>query len=203
MKKARIGFLASHNGSNMQAVIDACKSGKIKATPAAVISNNRTAFALVRAEHQGIPGFHISRNDYPSPEAHDEAIRDILLAHQADVIVLGGYMQRIGPKTLAAFRNRIINIHPALLPKFGGKGMFGALVHAAVLNAKEKETGVTVHLVNEQYDEGPILAQCRVPVLDGDTIETLSARVLEKEHQLLVETVGEFVKSLPGMTAGK
>jgi phosphoribosylglycinamide formyltransferase-1 len=113
-----------------------------------------------------------------------------LQRHACDVIVLAGFMKKIGPSVLAAFRGRILNIHPSLLPKFGGRGMFGRAVHEAVLAARELVTGVTIHLVNEEYDEGRILAQCEVAVISGETAETLSSRVLAREHSFLVETLG-------------
>lgn len=114
---------------------------------------------------------------------------DALQRHGCDVIVLAGFMKKIGPRVLSAFAGRILNLHPALLPKFGGRGMFGRAVHEAVLAAGEKLTGVTIHLVNENYDEGRIIAQCEVPVEDDDTVETLAARVLAREHTFLVETL--------------
>jgi phosphoribosylglycinamide formyltransferase-1 len=192
-----LGFLASHRGSNMQAVIDACKSGRLQATSAVVISNNRGSGALQRARQEDIPGYHLSAETHPDPEALDQAILDTLRQHAVDLVVLAGYMKKLGPKTLTHYQGRIINIHPALLPKYGGRGMYGNHVHAAVLAAGEKETGVTIHLVDGEYDRGPILAQCRVPVLEGDTVETLARRVLEQEHAFLVETLEKMLSSFP------
>jgi len=117
------------------------------------------------------------------------AILAELQRHEVDLVLLLGYMKLLGPKTTAAFRGRIINTHPALLPQYGGKGMYGALVHEAVLAAGEPETGVTVHLVDDEYDHGEIVAQCRVRVAHDDTVESLSARVLKREHEFLVETL--------------
>ncbi|NLT21751.1 MAG: phosphoribosylglycinamide formyltransferase [Syntrophorhabdus sp.] len=177
-----IGFLASHGGSNMQAIIDACKAGRLHATPVVVISNNGDSRALERARVEGIPSYHLSGTTHPDPESLDQAILDALVRHKVNVVALAGYMKKLGPKTLAHFKGRILNIHPALLPKHGGKGMWGMHVHEAVIAAGETESGVTVHLVDEEYDRGPILAQVRVPVMPGDTPETLAARVLEQEH---------------------
>jgi phosphoribosylglycinamide formyltransferase 1 len=188
-----IGFLASHGGSNMQAIIDACKSGKLKATPAVVISNNSDSGAITRAKTEGIPYYYLSGKTHPGPGELDEAILNAFLRHQVDIVVLAGYMKKLGPKTLAHFRGRILNIHPALLPKFGGEGMYGIHVHEAVIAAGEKESGVTIHFVDEQYDTGKILAQTRVPVMPGDTPETLAARVLEQEHILYAETLQRIV----------
>ncbi|HOW55171.1 MAG TPA: phosphoribosylglycinamide formyltransferase [Syntrophorhabdaceae bacterium] len=184
-----IGFLASHGGSNMQAIIDACKEGRLSAAAAVVISNNGDSRALERARTEGIPNYHLSGNTHPDPDDLDRAIMDTLVRHNVDVIALAGYMKKLGPKTLACFRGRILNIHPALLPKFGGKGMYGIHVHEAVIAAGEKESGVTVHLVDEEYDRGPILAQVRVPVMPGDTPEILAERVLAQEHLLYPATL--------------
>jgi phosphoribosylglycinamide formyltransferase 1 len=188
-----LGFLASHNGSNMQAVIDACQAGELKATPSVVISNNGDSEALARANRQAIPCYHLSSQTHPIAEQLDEAILHALTFHQVRLVILAGYMRKLGIKTLAHFAGRILNIHPALLPKFGGQGMYGAHVHAAVLAAGEKETGVTIHLVDSEYDHGSIVAQCRLPVYPGDTVTTLSQRVLEREHTFLVETLEKII----------
>jgi len=200
----KLGFLASHNGSNMQAIIDACKAGTLDAEPAVVISNNSMSGALERARKESIPCYHISGAKYGTPEEEDQAILDTLRRHEVDVVVLAGYMKKLGAKTLAGFAGAILNIHPALLPKFGGAGMYGRRVHEAVLAAAEKESGPTVHVVDAQYDSGPILAQRRVPVLPDDTPDTLAARVLEQEHVIFAETLQKIVKgeiSLPGRRA--
>ncbi len=189
----KLGFLASHNGSNMQAVIDACKTGRLKASPAVVISNNSDSGALARAEREGIPFTHLSTKTHPDAEALDAAILQVLREHEVELVVLAGYMRKVGAQTLRQYNDRIINIHPALLPKFGGQGMFGEHVHRAVLRAGETETGVTIHLVNDEYDRGQILAQRKVAVLPTDTVETLAARVLETEHAFLVETLQKII----------
>lgn len=189
MTTLHLGFLASHGGSNMQAIIDACKQGRLDAKPCVVVSNNSDSMALQRAKNEGIPHYHISSQTHPGPEGKDRAILEALRKHSVDTVILAGYMKILGPHTLRAYQGRILNIHPALLPKFGGKGMFGARVHEAVLTAGEKVTGVTIHLVDEHYDTGPILNQCQVPVEEGDTVETLSARVLKQEHRLYAETL--------------
>ena len=190
---SNLGFLASHNGSNMQAVIDACNEGRIKAKPAAVISNNGGSLALVRAKQEGIPAYHLSSITHPVPEDLDAAILQALVANEVNLVILAGYMRKLGPKTLRDYQGRIINIHPALLPKFGGAGMYGIRVHEAVLASGDAETGVSIHLVDEHYDTGKIIAQCRLPVLPGDTAESLAARVLEREHSFLVETIGKII----------
>jgi phosphoribosylglycinamide formyltransferase 1 len=188
MPTLHLGFLASHGGSNMQAIVDACKEGRLDAVPRVVISNNSESMALQRANSEGIPGYHVSGRTHPGA-AEDREILRVLRRHDVDTVVLAGYMKRIGPETLAAYRGRILNIHPALLPKFGGQGMYGKRVHEAVLRAGEKVTGVTVHTIDERYDTGPILNQCQVPVQEGDTADSLAARVLCHEHLLYVETL--------------
>lgn len=188
-----LAFFASHRGSNMQAVLDACKDGRLNAQPCLVISNNSDSEALLRAKQDGIACYHLSSKTHPNPDQLDAEILRLLQQQQTDLIVLAGYLRKLGPRTLAAFRRRVINIHPALLPKHGGQGMYGLRVHEAVLAAGEKETGVTIHLVDEEYDHGDILAQCRVPVLDGDTPETLAQRVLVCEHRFLVETLQRII----------
>lgn len=193
MNIKRLGFLASHSGTNMQSIINACKDGRILAVPAVVISNNGASVALDRAAGEGIPAYHISGKNYPDPESLDCAVRDILLKHKVDLVVLAGYMKKIGLQTLAVFEGKIINIHPALLPRHGGKGMFGKKVHEQVLASGDRETGVTVHVVTNDYDSGPILAQQAVPILDEDTPDTLAERVLEVEHEFYVETIGKII----------
>ena len=189
MEQLRLGFLASHRGSNMQAIIDACKEGRLDAEPRVVISNNSGSTALQRAKNEGIPAYHLSQKAHPGPGQLDRAILDTLVKHGVNMMVLAGYMRLLGPLTVSRFPGRILNIHPALLPKFGGKGLFGKAVHEAVLAAGERVTGATVHLVDERYDHGPVIAQSRVPVMTNDTVETLSERVLEREHELYVETL--------------
>jgi phosphoribosylglycinamide formyltransferase 1 len=188
-----LGFFASHNGSNMQAIIDACKQGLLDAKPSVVISNNSESGAMEKARLEGIPAYHLSSKIIPDPDQLDQTILNTLKKHQVELIILAGYMKRLGEKTLAAYQGRVLNIHPALLPKFGGVGMYGINVHRAVLAAGEQETGVTIHLVDREYDHGNILAQCRIPVLQGDTAETLAARVLEREHTFLVEVLGDII----------
>jgi len=196
-----LGFLASHNGSNMQAIIDACKSGALPAKPVLVISNNGDSGALSRARQESIPHCHLSAQTHPSPVLLDQAILDALLAQEVDVVVLAGYMKKLGEKTLARYAGAILNIHPALLPKFGGQGMYGIRVHEAVLAAGEKESGITIHLVDEEYDRGAIIAQEKVAVLPDDTPQSLAERVLRLEHASFPQVLGKIARgeiSLPG-----
>ena len=184
LNKLALGVLASHGGTNLQAIIDSCRSGAIDAKVRVVISNNSRSLALERARSATIPASHLSGSTHPDPDDLDEAIADTLRRHGVQVVALAGYMKMLGPRTLGAYRNRILNVHPALLPKFGGHGMYGERVHAAVLASGDSVSGVTVHLVDEKYDHGPVVAQAEVPVLPGDTPDTLAARVLEQEHIL-------------------
>ncbi len=184
-----LGFLASHNGSNMQAIVDACKTGALHASPVVVISNDSGSGAVARAEREGISWYHLSGSTHPDPQALDQAILDALLAHGVDLVILAGYMKQLGASTVSAFAGRILNIHPALLPKFGGKGMYGMHVHEAVIASGDSESGASIHLVDADYDAGPVIAQARVPVEPTDTPETLAARVLQREHTFFVETL--------------
>jgi len=196
MKTYRLGFLASHRGSNMQHIIDACKDSRLGAMPVVVISNNGASGALDRAEQEGIPAYHISSKRFPDPDELDCVMRDTLLRHEVDLVILAGFMRKVGSKTISAFAGHIINIHPALLPKYGGPGMYGSNVHERVLASGDRETGVTIHVVTDQYDTGPILTQRKVPVLEGDTLESLADRVLVVEHQLYVETIDKIIKGI-------
>ncbi len=188
-----IGFLASHRGSNMQSIIDACKSGVLAARPVVVISNNADSGALARAKTEDIPACHLSVKAVPDETELDRAMAGILSRYNTELVVLAGYMKRIGPLTLAAFPDRIINIHPCLLPKYGGQGMYGMRVHEAVIASGDKESGVTIHLINHEYDSGAILAQQKVPVLENDSAESLAERVLALEHTLYVDTIARII----------
>lgn len=188
----KLGFFASHEGTNMQAIIDAYKDGRLDAKPCAVISNNSKSGAILRAKKEAIPYYHLSGKTHPLFEELDKAILDALQAEEVNLVILAGYMKRIGSQTLAAYEGRILNIHPALLPKYGGKGMYGKYVHEAVLASGDKATGVTIHIVDAEYDHGPIVAQCQMPILESDTVETLSERVLKREHEFFVETLQQI-----------
>ncbi len=189
----RLGFLASGRGSNLQAVIDACESGQLNATPVMVISNNPDARALERGRRHGLLCRHLSSRTHPEPDQLDEAITAAFQAQAVDLIVLAGYMKMIGPRLLAAYPDQIINIHPSLLPRHGGRGMYGMHVHEAVLAAGDTETGVTVHLVNDEYDRGRILAQARIAVEPGDDAKSLAKRVLQVEHRLYVQVLDRII----------
>jgi phosphoribosylglycinamide formyltransferase-1 len=180
--------LASGAGTTLQAVIDASESGRVPAVVAVVISNNSRSGALERARRHGIPHAHLSGATHEG-RGLDHAIRDTLAAHGVDVVLLAGYMKQLGPATLAAFGGRVVNTHAALLPKHGGRGMYGSRVHAAVLASGEKVTGVSVHLVDGEYDTGRVLAQREVPVEAGDDVMSLTARVQRVEREFLVDVL--------------
>lgn len=188
----KVGVLASGGGSNLQSIIDASAAGRIAVNVVLVISNNSKAGALDRARTAGIPVIHASGHTHPYPQALDAAILTALQECAVEYVVLAGYMKKLGPATLAAYRNRVLNIHPALLPDFGGQGMYGMNVHRAVVASGATESGPTVHLVNAEYDEGPILAQQPVPVFPEDAAETLQARVLEAEHVIYPYTLSSL-----------
>lgn len=190
----KLAVFISGGGTNLQSLIDSCQCGSIEAEIKAVISNNSKAYGLERARNAGIETFHISKVVYPDNKEYVGAIIDIITIRQIDLIVLAGYMKMIPEEVIKMYKGRIINIHPALLPKYGGKGMYGANVHKAVLESGDSYSGASVHLVDEVYDNGPILVQRRVPVKPDDTHETLAARVLEVEHQILPQAVTLFIK---------
>jgi phosphoribosylglycinamide formyltransferase 1 len=185
-----IAVLASGEGTTLQAVLDACGSGRLPARVGIVISNNGAAGALRRAHGAGVPTRHLSAQRAGGPVALDQALRDTLLEFGTDLVLLAGYMKRLGTLTLAAFAGRIINTHPALLPEFGGQGMFGLNVHRAVLAAGRATSGASVHWVDEHYDTGAVIAQVRVPVEPGDSAMSLAARVQAAERELVVEVLG-------------
>jgi len=190
----KIAVFASGGGTNFQSLIDTCADGSIKARIEAAISNNSRAFALERARKAGITTYHISSVVFSDRDDYLGAILEVLADHKIDLIILAGYMKLLPSEVVEKYYGRIINIHPALLPKYGGKGMYGLNVHNAVLKAGDKYSGATVHLVDEKYDHGPILIQRRVQVEPDDSPETLAARVLKIEHQILPRAVSLFIK---------
>ena len=187
-----VAVFVSHGGSDLQAIIDGCKNNKMNAQVVAVISNNSDSMALQRARNEKIPAYHLSAKKSGSEDSLAKEILDVLSKHGVDMIFLAGYMRMLHISVLEKYDHRIFNIHPALLPKFGGKGMYGMNVHKAVIEAGETETGVTIHRVNAEYDSGEIVAQTKVPVMEGDTPETLAARVLAREHEFLVEVLSDI-----------
>jgi phosphoribosylglycinamide formyltransferase 1 len=192
--RKRIAVLASHAGTVLQAIIDACSDQRLPAEICLIISNNSHSGAAQRAERHGITFRHLSGQTHPNPDELDQAILGCLLEHGAELVFLAGYMKKLGPRTLSHFHGRVLNTHPSLLPKYGGHGMYGARVHGAVLDAGEVVTGVSVHRVEGDYDTGAVIAQCEVPVLPGDNVESLSARVQTRERQFVVETLARIAR---------
>jgi phosphoribosylglycinamide formyltransferase-1 len=190
----RLGVLASHEGTTLQAVLDACSSGEIPACVVVVVSNNSGSGALRRARVAAVEAVHLSAQTHADSGALDRALCDALSSHGVDLVVLAGYMRKLGPVTLTRFAGRILNTHPALLPKFGGHGMYGIRVHEAVLAAGECVSGPSVHWVDADYDSGPVLAQSIVGVEPDDTPETLALRVQARERALLVAVIGELAR---------
>jgi phosphoribosylglycinamide formyltransferase-1 len=193
-RKLRLAVLASGNGTDLQSIIDAIKKRKINAEIRIVISNNSNAYALERARQNKIKTLHLSHKQFATPEEFDEALIATLQKEAVDLICLAGYMKKLAPVAIRIFKNKIINIHPALLPAFGGEGMYGIHVHEAVIKSGAKITGVSVHFVDEVYDHGAIIYQKAVPVRDNDTAESLQKRVLKVEHRVYPHVVGLFAK---------
>jgi phosphoribosylglycinamide formyltransferase 1 len=180
-----IGVLISGRGSNLQSIIDAIASRRLAATIAIVVSNRADAQGLQRARDAGVDAVHLSPRDYSDRDAYDLAVAQLLLARGVELVCLAGFMRLVGQPLLDAFPNRILNIHPSLLPSFPGlDAQRQAFEHGVRL------TGATVHFVNAELDSGAIVLQAAVPVLDDDTVETLSARVLVEEHRLYPEAIG-------------
>jgi len=183
----KIAVFVSGGGTNLQAIIDQIRDGKLKNVEICiVIASNDGAYALQRASDNNIPSEVMSVKSYASREEWDEAVISKLKESGAELIVLAGYLSLLGPKTVKAFSNRIINIHPALIPSFCGKGMYGIKPHEAALARGVKVSGATVHLVNENYDEGPILLQKCVDVLPDDTPEVLQKRIMKECEQVIL-----------------
>jgi formyltetrahydrofolate-dependent phosphoribosylglycinamide formyltransferase len=178
MSIARLAVLASGSGSNFEAICQyfAARKENAVADVVLLVTNNSAAGAVARARKHGVPSAHLQN-------VHDAGeLSRLLQSHRVDIVALAGYVKLVPADVVRAFSGRMLNIHPALLPDFGGPGMYGARVHQAVLNAGRRESGATVHLVSEEYDRGAILAQWRVPVRSGDTAQTLGKRVLAVEH---------------------
>lgn len=190
----RLGFLASHGGSGMKAIIDASRNGSLNVLPVVAISNNGSSRALQIARADGLECHHVSAAKEGSEEEADAMICSIMQKSAVDLIILSGYMRKMGPRTLAAFPDRILNIHPALLPLHGGEGMYGLHVHEDVIRTGDSESGATVHIVDAHYDHGRILGQSRVPVLPADTPEVLQDRIRPVELELYVDILRKIVE---------
>jgi phosphoribosylglycinamide formyltransferase-1 len=199
-----IAVFGSGRGSNFTSILNAITGGSLPgAKVAVVISNNSTAGILEIARAHAIPAVHLSQKYYASEDDFADALLAGLRAHGVELVVLAGYMKHLPASVVAAYRHRIINIHPALLPEFGGQGMYGQHVHEAVLAAHRTVSGATVHLVDSEYDHGAIVLQDRVPVHPGDTPALLAERVLQVEHRLLPEAIRLFAARRISVIDGK
>ena len=183
----KLGFLASGNGSSARAIVAAIQAGELPAEARLLVSNNRSAGALAFAGEAGVPVLCIPTQG--DPQAADARLAEAMTEHGVDVIVLSGYLRQLGPRTLGRYAGRILNIHPGPLPAFGGHGMYGRRVHAAVIEAGVAESGIVIHLGDEEYDRGPAIARRSVPVEPGDTAVSLVARVTALEPGFFVETL--------------
>ncbi|MBI3911982.1 MAG: phosphoribosylglycinamide formyltransferase [Armatimonadetes bacterium] len=192
----RLGILLSGRGrgTNMANLVAATRDGRLEAEVVLVVSTTRDAPALERARALGTPILLIPADEYPDAGALDRALADAFARARVDLVCLAGYMRLLGTEFLNRFPNRVLNIHPALLPRFGGQGLYGHHVHEAVLASGEKVSGATVHLVDAEYDHGPILLQEEVPVLPDDTPETLAARVLAAEHRVYPAAIQRYAR---------
>jgi phosphoribosylglycinamide formyltransferase-1 len=178
-RKMRFGVLISGSGTNLQAIIDACASGVIDAEVAVVVSDKEAAYGLERARRAGIPAVWLDRSRFEQPSLYTTTLLETLVSHGVDVVVMAGYMRLLGRAVLSAYPDRVVNLHPALLPSFpGANGIRDAFEYGV------KITGVTVHFANEVFDNGPIIAQEPVPIAEEDTVETLEAKIHEVEHRL-------------------
>ena len=183
----KLGFLASANGTSARAIVNAIRAGQLTSEARLLVSNNRKAPALEWARELGLAALCIPTQ--ADPEGADQSLAAEMAAHGVDLIVLSGYLRRLGPATLRRYGGRILNIHPGPLPAFGGHGMYGRRVHEAVIAAGAPQSGICIHLVDEEYDRGPVIARRSVEVAPGDTPESLETRVTGLEPQFFIETL--------------
>ncbi|RCK77685.1 MAG: Phosphoribosylglycinamide formyltransferase [Ignavibacteriae bacterium] len=194
-EELKIAVFASGKGSNLKAILDAIKERRlINTAVVCVISNKKDAGALEIAKYNNIPAYYISQSNYSNSDDFDAAIIEVLIRHSVNFIVLAGYLKLLSPRIVRKYKDRILNIHPALLPKFGGKGMYGLNVHRAVIECGEKISGATVHLVDEEYDHGPIVLQDSIELDPDETPESLQKKIQEIEHRIYPEAIKLFVE---------
>jgi phosphoribosylglycinamide formyltransferase-1 len=189
-----LAIFASGRGSNLQALLTTIQRGELPARIRVVVSNNSDAGALEIARRNEIPAVHLSQRHFTSEAEYCGRLLGMLEEYKVDFIALAGYMKKLPAELINRFRNRIVNVHPALLPAFGGKGMYGMHVHEAVIAAGVKISGATVHIVTEEYDAGPIVLQKAVEVLPDDTPQSLAARVLAVEHEIYPHVLKAFAE---------
>lgn len=190
----RVAFLASYRGSSARAITEAAAEGRLDATPVLLVHNNASAEAQHWAREAGLRVERLSGQTHPDEEALDEALRDLLLEVGADLVVLSGWMKRVGPRTIAAFRGRMLNVHPAPIPQFGGEGMWGMHVHQAVFDAGVSESAVTIHEVDEFYDHGPVLHTHAVDVSSATSPEEVQKLVAVHEPEAYIGAVRAFIQ---------
>ena len=188
----RIGVLISGGGTNLQSLIDATENGIIDGQVAVVISNRKQTYGLERARTHQIPALYIGKGNFPVVKDAEEELLKTLETHGVDIVVLAGYLNILSPEVIARYRNKIINVHPSLIPAYSGAGYYGMKVHEAVIANKEDYSGATVHFVDEGTDTGAIIRQEKIALNQDETAETLAKKVLDIEHKLLVETTAEL-----------
>ena len=193
--KVRLGVLVSGGGSNLQSILDATRRPVLSnAEVKVVISNKKDAYALDRAKSAGVTGLFLDPAQYSDRKTYFDKIIFELESRGVKLVCLAGFLLKLEPNIVQKFRGRVLNIHPSLLPKFGGKGMYGRRVHEAVIQAREIESGATVHVVDEEFDHGAVVLQRKVKILPGDTEDVLAARVLQQEHLLYPEAIALYIK---------
>ncbi|OUS10894.1 phosphoribosylglycinamide formyltransferase [Gammaproteobacteria bacterium 54_18_T64] len=190
----KISFLASHGGSSARHIINAIHGKKLAAEIGIVVTNNRDSVIYRWCHDNDIEVFYISGKTHPNSAMKDQAMHEALSAAGTDIIVLSGYMKKVGAVTLSAYTNKILNIHPSLLPRHGGKGLYGDRVHEAVLLSGDRESGATVQFVNEEYDEGPIIAQHKITISPHETPQSLKAKVQAIEGELYLSSIQKILR---------
>lgn len=191
-KSFRIAILASGSGSNFESICVACQSGRLQSTVQLLVASKESLPVIERAEKLSVPTIVCNPRQFKSTIDWESSILKALKEYKVDLIFLAGFLHKIGPILLQAYDGRILNTHPSLLPKYGGQGLFGRRVHEEVLKAKEKETGITVHQVDQEYDHGAVIAQTPVSVLATDTVESLSDRIRKRENEFVVEVLASI-----------
>lgn len=195
-----IVVFASGSGTNFQSIINAIESGQINGRIRGLITNKKEIQAIERARKHNIDHLYLNPEDYSSYSTYVDVLLNHLEKWDTELIALAGYMIKIPSKVIEKYKNRIVNIHPSLLPKYGGKGCYGMNVHRAVIKNGEDESGCTVHLVTEEYDQGPILGQRKVPVKTSDDAQTLAKRIQKQEHRLFPEIIRKLAEQLKRKT---
>lgn len=188
----KFAVLISGGGTNLQALIDGVESGEIPGEIALVVSDRHGAYGLERAKKHGIPAYVHARKDFADTSSRDEALLNLLADHKVDFIMLAGYLSILSETIVKKYERRIINIHPALIPNYSGKGFYGDVIHRAVLMNGDRKTGVTLHFVDAGVDSGPIIRQVEIPVTPTETLESLKEKIHATEHILIVETARRY-----------